>query len=235
MINIAICDDEKYISDKIRNMVIDFFHRKNMEIAVSQFLSGEELLKYDKSMDILFLDIQMNGIDGMETARKLRVQNYKGYLIFVTVLKEMVFRSFEVQAYDYLVKPIEDKYFEKTMERLFISIQNASEANLLVQRGYESNIIAFDDIVFCEIIDRKVYLHLTSGDVIDYYDRIENLETKLDGRFFKCHRSYLINLNYLKSYKNGMAYMVNGKTIPVSRLRSKEFSSVILQYMKVWR
>lgn len=235
MINIAICDDEKYVSDKIRNMVADFFHRKSMEIAVFQFLSGEELLKCDKSMDILFLDIQMNGIDGMETARKLRVRNYKGYLIFVTVLKEMVFQSFEVQAYDYLVKPIEDKYFEKTMERLFISMLNASEANLLVQRGYESNIISFDDIIFCEIIDRKVYLYLTSGDVFDYYDRIENLETKLDGRFFKCHRSYLINLNYLKSYKNGMAYMVNGKAIPVSRLRSKEFSNVILQYMKLWR
>lgn len=235
MINIAICDDEKYVSDKIRNMAADFFHRKNMEIAVFQFLSGEELLKCDKSMDILFLVIQMNGIDGMETARKLRVRNYKGYLIFVTVLKEMVFQSFEVQAYDYLVKPIEEKYFEKTMERLFISMLNASEANLLVQRGYESNMIPFDDIIFCEIIDRKVYLYLTSGDVIDYYDRIENLETKLDGRFFKCHRSYLINLIYLKSYKNGMAYMVNGKTIPVSRLRSKEFSNVILQYMKVWR
>lgn len=235
MINIAICDDEKYASDKIRNMVADFFHRKNMEIAIFQFLSGEELLKCDKSMDILFLDIQMNGIDGMETARKLRVRNYKGYLIFVTVLREMVFQSFEVQAYDYLVKPVEDKYFEKTMERLFISMLNASKANLLVQRGYESNIIPFDDIIFCEIIDRKVYLYLTSGDVIDYYDRIENLETKLDGRFFKCHRSYLINLSYLKSYKNGMAYMVNGKTIPVSRLRSKEFSNVILQYMKVWR
>ena len=68
--------------------------------------------------------------------------------------------------------------------------------------------------------------------VIDYYDKIENLETKLDGRFFKCHSSYLINLSYLKSYKNGMAYMINDQTIPVSRLRSKEFSSVVLKYMK---
>lgn len=112
------------------------------------------------------------------------------------------------------------------------SMQNANEANLLVQKGYESNIISFDDIIFCEIIDRKIYLHLKSGEVIDYYDRIENLETKLDGRFFKCHRSYLINLSYLKSYKNGMAYMINDQTIPVSRLRSKEFSSVVLKYMK---
>ena len=232
MINIAICDDEKYILDKIKKLVFDFFHRKNVEITVSQFGSGEELLRHNKNIDILFLDIQMDGIDGMETARKMRSQNYNGYLIFITVLKEMVFQSFEVQAYDYLVKPIEEECFEKTMERLFSAMQNAKDASLLVQKGYESNIIAFDDIVFCEIIDRKIYLHLKTEEVIDYYDRIENLETKLDGRFFKCHRSYLINLSHLKSYKNGMAYMINDKQIPVSRLRSKEFSSVVLKYMK---
>lgn len=231
MINIAICDDEKYILDKIKKLVFDFFHRKNVEITVSQFGSGEELLRHNKNIDILFLDIQMDGIDGMETARKMRSQNYKGYLIFITVLKEMVFQSFEVQAYDYLVKPIEE-CFEKTMERLFSAMQNAKDASLLVQKRYESNIIAFDDIVFCEIIDKKIYLHLKTEEVIDYYDRIENLETKLDGRFFKCHRSYLINLSHLKSYKNGMAYMINDKQIPVSRLRSKEFSSVVLKYMK---
>ena len=232
MINIAICDDEKYILDKIKKLVFDFFHRKNVEITVSQFGSGEELLRHNKNIDILFLDIQMDGIDGMETARKMRSQNYKGYLIFITVLKEMVFQSFEVQAYDYLVKPIEEECFEKTMERLFSAMQNAKDASLLVQKRYESNIIAFDDIVFCEIIDKKIYLHLKTEEVIDYYDRIENLETKLDGSFFKCHRSYLINLSHLKSYKNGMAYMINDKQIPVSRLRSKEFSSVVLKYMK---
>lgn len=232
MINVAICDDEKYILDKIKKLVFDFFHRKNVEITVSQFGSGEELLRCNKDIDILFLDIQMDGIDGMETARKLRSQNYKGYLIFITVLKEMVFQSFEVQASDYLIKPINEECFEKTMGRLYASMQNANGASLLVQRGYESDIIFFDDIVFCEIIDRKIYLHLKTEEVIDYYDRIENLETKLDGRFFKCHRSYLINLSYLKSYKNGMAYMINDKVIPISRLRSKEFSSVVLKYMK---
>lgn len=108
MINIAICDDEKYISDKVKKLALDFFYRKNVEIKISQFGSGEELLRYNKSIDILFLDIQMDGIDGMETARKLRSQNYKGYLIFITVLKEMVFQAFEVQAYDYLVKVMYD-------------------------------------------------------------------------------------------------------------------------------
>ena len=232
MIHIAICDDEKHMSDHIRSMISDFFRKKNQEISLHMFSSGEELLSYNGQIDILFLDIQMKGMDGMETARKLRADKFRGFLVFITVLKEMVFQSFEVQTYDYLVKPVDKKQFEKTMERLYASTQNASEDSLLVQKGYEGRIIQKDEIVFCEIIDRKIYLNLASGEVVDYYERIEKLETKLDNRFYRCHRSYLINLKHLKGYKNGTAYMDNGKEIPVSRLRSKEFSSVVLQYMK---
>ena len=232
MIHIAICDDEKHMSDHIRSMISDFFRKKNQEISLHMFSSGEELLSYNGQIDILFLDIQMKDMDGMETARKLRADKFRGFLVFITVLKEMVFQSFEVQAYDYLVKPVDEKQFEKTMERLYASMQNASEDSLLVQKGYEGRIIPKDEIVFCEIIDRKIYLNLASGEVVDYYERIENLETKLDNRFYRCHRSYLINLKHLKGYKNGTACMDNGKEIPVSRLRSKEFSSVVLQYMK---
>ena len=232
MIRIAICDDEKHMSDHIRAMASDFFRKKNREIQLRTFLSGEELLNYDGQIDILFLDIQMNGVDGLETARKLRAGKFRGFLIFITVLKEMVFQSFEVQAYDYLVKPVDEKQFGKTMERLYASMQNASEDSLLVQQGYEGRIVPKDEIVFFEVIDRKIYLNLASGEIIDYYERIENLETKLDGHFFRCHRSYLINLKHLKGYKNGTAYMDNGKEIPVSRLRSREFSGVVLQYMK---
>ena len=77
MLRIAICDDEKYMSDKIKMMVSDYFREKNMDIVISQFSSGEELLKDNKTIDILFLDIQMKGMDGMETARKLRNRKFK--------------------------------------------------------------------------------------------------------------------------------------------------------------
>ncbi len=234
MISIAVCDDEKCILEKISQMAEDFFGKKNIDISVAQYSSGEDLLESSKGMDILFLDIGMQGMDGIETARRLRGHGYKGFLVFITVLKEMVFQSFEVQPFDYLVKPVQKEYFDKTMERLFLSIQDrlAPEKGLLVRKGYDSSIISFQDIICCEIIDRKMFLYLESGEVIDYYDRIENLEKKLDRRFFRCHRSYLINLNYLKGYRNNTAYMADGKEIPVSRLRGREFSNVILQYMR---
>ena len=121
MINIAVCDDEKSMSETIKKMAEDFFEKKNMNISVMMYSSGEELLKSNERIDILFLDIGMRGMDGIETAGRLRAHGYNGFLIFVTVLKEMVFRSFEVQPFDYLVKPVQEEHFEKTMERLFLS------------------------------------------------------------------------------------------------------------------
>lgn len=232
MIHVVICDDEKYMLDQIRKQVSDFFSDKNIENKITLLSSGEALLQYNKPIDILFLDIQMDGIDGIEAARMLRSQGFAGFLIFITVLKEMVFETFEVQAYDYLVKPLKKSALEKMMRRLLSSLENAREAKLLVKRGNESIIVSFDDIVFCEVVNRKLYLHLKSKEVIDYYDRIEHLEAKLGSSFFRCHRSYLVHLKYLRGYKDGMAYMADGKRIPVSRLRSKAFSDIILSYMK---
>lgn len=235
MIHIAICDDEEFMLSQLTNKINDFFAENKVEVSILQFYNGNELLKYYKRLDIIFLDVQMDGINGMETAKILRSQNYKGFIIFVTVMEELVFNSFEVHAFDYILKPVEHKRFSQTMKRLLSAIETGSNTNLFVQKGNECNIIPFDDIVYCEIINRKVYLHLVQQEVIDYYEKIENLEKKLDGRFFKCHRSYLVNLKFLRSYKKGVAYLNNGETIPVSRLRSEEFSSVILKYMKEWR
>lgn len=236
MIHIAVCDDEKTMRMQIRTMAVDFFHRRKMEFIIEEFPDGRQLLERAWEMDILFLDIQMERMDGMETARILRSRGFKGFLIFITVLKEMVFQAFEVQAYDYLVKPVAREKFDRMMNRLVDAAWNAEGARLLIRRGTESSVIDFDEIIFCEIIDRKVYLHLRTGKVIDYYDRMERLESKLDDRFFRSHRSYLLNMQYLKSYQDKTAFLSDGGRgsypVPVSRLRGRAFSEAVLHYMK---
>lgn len=232
MLSIAICDDDPHMRHALKKLVGSFFAKNNMDISTMLFSSGEELLRQEDPIDILFLDIQMKKTDGMETAKRLRQSGFKGFLIFITVLKEMVFQAFAVQAFDYLLKPVQEDDFEKTMRRLLDCMENAKGKSLLVRIGYESRLVFFDDIVYCEVINRKIYLHLLSSEVVAYYEKIEDLEKKLDTSFYKCHRSFLIHLKYLKGYKNGTAFMEGGEEIPVSRLRGKEFSSVILRYMK---
>ena len=117
MIYIAICDDEKIILERIRQFVQDFFRTKNIQVRISLYLSGEELLRSERQIDILFLDIQMGKMDGMETARRIRGQRFGGAILFITILKEMVFRSFEVRPFDYLLKPLDRETFDSTMER----------------------------------------------------------------------------------------------------------------------
>ena len=90
MIHIAICDDEKYMLDEIENMVSKFFRNKKIEITILKFLSGRELLECKKTIDVVFLDIQMEEIGGMATAKVLRNQNYRGFLIFITILHQYV-------------------------------------------------------------------------------------------------------------------------------------------------
>lgn len=237
MIYVAVCDDEEYMADAIRQMAVNFFRSKNREISVCLFSSGEELLASDQKIDILFLDIRMKTMDGLEAAGELRRRGWGGYLIFTTVLREMVFQSFAAGPFDYLVKPIETDCFSRTMERLLASMDGGKGVNLLIQRGMESRIVDLDKIVYCEVIDRKIYLHLRTGEVVDYYDRIDRLETKLDQRFYRCHRSYLINLQYLKSYQKGIAVLESGRgeffEVPISRLKNREFAQVVLQYMKL--
>lgn len=235
MIHIGICDDEAYMRNTLTEHISAFFKRENMETTIFSFQNGRSLLDYDKKLDIVFLDIQMDDPNGFDTATELRNRGFHGFLIFVTILQDYVFDAFEVQAFDYLVKPLREDHFFRTMSRLLLSIRSHNEKQLLIQKGTQWSIVPFGNIVYCEIINRKVYLHLKDEPTLDYYDRIERLEEKLDERFFKCHRSYLINLQYLKSYQTGQAYMTNGETIPVSRLRRDEFAAVILKYMKEWR
>lgn len=232
MISIGICDDEAYMLELLVEKTAAFFARESVEVEILRFSNGRALLDHPGKLDVLLLDIRMEKPDGFETARKLRKKGFHGFLIFVTVLEDYVFDAFEVGAFGYLVKPFADHLFQRTMKRLLSALRASRQSCLLVQKGKEWSIIRFDDIVYCEVINRKVYLHLQDRSVLDYYDKIEALERKLDSRFFRCHRSYLLNLQYLKTYKAGQAFLLNDEQIPVSRLRQNEFSSVLFQYMQ---
>lgn len=231
MINIAICDDEPYILDEIRGKVADFMKNEKLISNIMCFESGNALLSSAYDFDVIFLDIGMDGTDGMKAARELRKRSFKGFLIFVTSLEEYVYDSFEVSAYDYLVKPVSDEKIRKTLSRMLSELKENLSENLIIRSGGDSSIIPIKDIVFFEVIDKKIYIHTVFGEIITYYERLENLESKLDRHFFKCHRSYLINLRNVKSFGKKTVQMNTGEKIPVSRLRFSSLETAVADYI----
>ena len=233
MITFAICDDEPLMARELSDHLVDYMKEKSTtNYSVSSFSDGRALLERVGSFDVIFLDIQMEQLDGMETARLLRQRGVHSLLIFVTVLKECVFDSFQVETFDYLLKPLDSARFHQTMDRVLRSLRQRTAEDLVIQRGTGCEIVRFSDIVYCEVLGRKVYLHKNDGTVIDYYDKLEDLERRVDGRFFKCHRSYLVNLDYVRGCQDGQVLLSQGERIPASRLRERELTQALLRYMK---
>lgn len=234
-IKTAVCDDETEMADELAEKLSGFFAANNIGTDIVKFSSGTSLLENIgdcPEFDVIFLDIKMKAPDGMETARELRRRNYSGFLIFVTVLEELVFEAFEVSAYDYLVKPLETERFERTMNRLKKSLTDNA---IVLRKNGETSPVKLDDIICCEVIDRKLYIRLSNGETVDFYGKLEELENRLDSRFFKCHRSFLINFMHLKKFCGSSAVMEDGFEVPVSRLRRAAFEEAFEKFMKEWK
>ena len=234
MIKIAVCDDEPMMAQELAGHLAEYMKEKSMTAAcsVSIFPNGRALLDAADRFDVIFLDIQMEQPDGMETAKLLRRRVDHSLLVFVTVLKELVFDAFQVEAYDYLLKPLDSARFHQTMDRVLRSLERRTVENIVIQRGTGCEVVLLSDIVYCEVLGRKVYLHKNDGTVSGYYDRLEDLERRVDERFFKCHRSFLVNLDYVRGCQDGQVLLSQGERVPASRLRERELTQALLRYMK---
>ena len=233
MIKFAICDDEPLMAQELAGHLAEYMKEKSItDYSVSSFSDSRALLDTAGSFDVIFLDIQMERPDGMETARLLRRRGDHSLLVFVTVLKELVFDAFQVEAYDYLLKPLDSARFRQTMNRALHSLAQRTAEDIVIQRGTGCEVVPLSDLVYCEVLGRKIYLHKHDGTVSDYYDKLEDLEQRVDGRFFKCHRSFLVNLDYVRGCQDGQVLLDQGECIPASRLRERELTQALLRHMK---
>lgn len=232
MIKFAICDDEPVMAQEITNQLSEYMNAAHITLyCVNSFSDGRSLLESGCDFDVIFLDIQMEQPNGLKTAQILRQHKKHCLLIFVTVLKECVFDAFEVEAFDYLVKPLDRDHFKRTMDRVIKSLQQETKS-IVVRRGTSCDVVLLAEIVYCEVQGRKIYIHQSSGKITDYYDKLDDLEQRMDGRFFRCHRSYLVNLEYVRGCDAGQVMLSQGDQIPVSRLRERDLTQALLRCMK---
>lgn len=230
MIRIAIVDDEKIIREQIKKLI----ENKLQECAIDTYSSGEELLQADKCYDIAFLDIQMDGMNGIDTARVLRQKADDMVLIFVTGAKEYVFDAFDVVAFHYLIKPIDEQKFISVFERAVVEAgKKKQQANgqLFVKTRYRNVTLEQKDILYIESRGKKVEIH-TKTDIVDAYAGIGDLEKQLQGNFYRCHRGYLVNLAYITEYSNDSITLNNGESIILAKEKYAEFVKVYMRYLK---
>lgn len=199
---IAICDDEKNIRELIANKIA----KQYPDAKIIFYRSGEELLLSDKRIDILFLDIQMPHRNGMETARELRKKDKNVIIIFVTAVEEYVFQAFDVGAFHYIVKPIDDAKFADVLHRAVdewtskkAAKKEPEEKYLMINNGGVHIKVTIEDIVYAEVFNRKVVIHKLN-ETIEYYGKMSDLEALAGDSFYRPHRAYLINFKYVEKY-----------------------------------
>lgn len=230
MIKIAVCDDEKVMCEQLKRMTASKLEQWKENFRITCYTNALQLLYGPQDADLIFLDIQMPHLDGMDLAKRLRQKGFEGILIFVTVLKDCMPDAFEVEALDYLCKPVDELRLERTLQRSLKRLKRREERYLSVQTMNWCKNIRLKDIFYCEIINRKIYVH-TENQIIEYYGKMKDVERQTEPDFIRCHRSFLINPEHLLEYRNAEAVLENGERVPVSRSYHQIFMKKMMDFM----
>lgn len=234
---IAVCDDEK----EIRDMFAEKIKKLCPEAELTLYQSGEELLLTDRLPDIVLLDIRLPGRNGMETAAELRKKSKEAVIIFVSALEDYVFQAFDVGAFHYLVKPFDDRKFE---EVLCHAMEQAGQAggrkrgepagsrkeksSLVITAGGKHIAVKQEDIVYAEVYDRKVIIHTMDSD-IEYYGKMKELEKMAGEEFYRPHRAYLVNFNFIRKYDASTIWLERGQAL-MAKQNYRDFVQCYLRY-----
>lgn len=230
MIKIAVVDDERYIREDIKNRI----ELTGSGAVVDGFESGELFLHTEKQYDIVFLDIQLGGMDGIDIARELRQKSENVILIFVAGTKEHVFQAFDVAAFHYLLKPIEPEKFEEVLTRAVEEIKKRKKDEtglLLIRTRNRTFPIPKNGILYVESRGKKAEIH-TVRETVTMYASLSSLQAELGEGFYRSHRGYLLNMAYVSEYYHDSILLTSGETVYLAKEKYQEFVKEYMRYLK---
>ncbi|MGL4913582.1 MAG: LytR/AlgR family response regulator transcription factor [Romboutsia sp.] len=230
MIKIVLCEDQVEHQITIKTFLNDILYENNIQYEIDIFNTGEALLSnYPKSVDIFILDIQMDKLTGMDVARKIReIDKNKPEIIFTTSIMSYMQEGYEVRAYRYLLKPINLNELKKHILACVKEIENNKDKYLIINGRSEIYKIDIATITYIEVQNKCMTIHTVDREyeVKMSMDKIEKELEKYN--FYRCHKSFLINVNYIENVKQYVAILDNGEEVIVSRHRFKELKSKFL-------
>ncbi len=222
MFHIAICDDVSSDLKEIQDTLISIQNvEQKYKFYIVPYIKGELLLidleekKY--TFDLIILDIYMNGISGMEIARKIREKCINTPIIFLTASPDFALESYDVNAFGYLLKPVNQYKLMSIIDRLLIQYDRP---RICIQCKRQKRYIFLDEVMYAESRNHNIYIYMSNGEVLISSEKLNNLENMLNKNFLRCHQSFLVNMNYIVDVTEDFI-LKDGTKIPI-RIRQRK-------------
>lgn len=230
---IALCDDEPFFISQLHKQMKERYD--SLDLLIDLFDSGENLVSYyrkgNQRFDIIFLDIEMCGIDGFQTAKSIRSYDPRAVIVFVTSHEELACKGYEVSAHRFLTKPLDIRKMMEAVESARTELLQTK--TILVQNPEGTFKVRLDDIICFEAQNQQVEITALNRTYL-HRRNISDYEAELNGQhFYRIHRSYLINLRYVTSFNKTEIIMETGISLPLSRLRYNDFEKKFHDYIRL--
>ncbi len=232
MITVAIVDDDIKCGETLKGFLEQFAKENGVQFDVNYFQSPEQFLNTFKGRkySVIFMDIEMPGIDGMTTARFIRKHDQTAMLFFVTNFAQFAIEGYEVQAFDFILKPVTYYNFALKMKRAIASFKQARARTLCISSREGKKMVETSSIKYVEVIEHEIVYHTTQGNYTVTTETLKQVEQKLkDLSFVLCNRCYLVNLKYVTGIKKCDVY-IGDEVLRISEARRKDFIRALNNY-----
>ena len=235
MIKIAFCDDDMEMLHQMNELLDRYRVERNEDITYAAFQSPFELLtEIEKGIrpDILFLDVVMPGQNGMDVAKEIRQYDTNMKIIFLTSSPEFAVESYSVGAYFYQLKPIWEESFFRLMDAVLAECEKKKKNSLILRSKDGITRIDLQQLEYCEVLGRKLLFHLEDGAVLESAGSLDDLAGQLMqySNFFRPHRSFLVNMEYIQNISSRSIKMVNDAEIPIPHGKCSEIKNTYMEY-----
>lgn len=235
MIKIAFCDDDMEVLHQMNELLDRYRVERNEDITYAAFQSPFELLtEIEKGIrpDILFLDVVMPGQNGMDVAKEIRQYDTNMKIIFLTSSPEFAVESYSVGAYFYQLKPIWEESFFRLMDAVLAECEKKKKNSLILRSKDGITRIDLQQLEYCEVLGRKLLFHLENGAVLESAGSLDDLTGQLMqySNFFRPHRSFLVNMEYIQNISSRSIKMVNDAEIPIPHGKCSEIKNTYMEY-----
>ena len=231
MISIAIVEDDPKYSERLKKYIAGYAEEHGEQFRVTVFSDGIQIAeKGTDTFDIIFMDIQMEYMDGMKAAKEIRTRDSNVIIIFITNLAQYALQGYEVEALSYVLKPITYFAFSQELQRAVKRVRSKAAAKLRIPQDGGMIVLDSSRITYVEIDNHDVVYHTVIGNHTTR-DSLKNIEEKLGGlNFFRCNSCYLVNLAYVEKIEKDTV-VVAGDPLRISRPRRKAFLEALAAYI----